>query len=110
MANGSKDTTRQAVLTDASEIIARDRNADYGDPEDNFRTIADLWNAYYERRAYSLDGTTSWFEPVDVAMMCGLIKVARIANSPGHRDSFVDLAGYAACGWEVADNAKEDAA
>lgn len=37
----------------------------------------------------------------DVAVMMALLKVARIAtgNSP---DSFVDLAGYAACAGEVA--------
>ena len=39
--------------------------------------------------------------PKDVAVMMGLLKVARIATG-SNPDSFVDLAGYAACAGEVA--------
>lgn len=41
----------------------------------------------------------------DVAAMMGLLKVARIATGSSP-DSFVDLAGYAACAGEIA--TKED--
>lgn len=41
----------------------------------------------------------------DVAAMMGLLKVARIATGSSP-DSFVDLAGYAACADEIA--TKED--
>lgn len=41
----------------------------------------------------------------DVAAMMGLLKVARIATG-FNPDSFVDLAGYAACAGEIA--TKED--
>jgi hypothetical protein len=34
--------------------------------------------------------------------MLGLLKIARLRANPTHRDSWVDLAGYAACGYEVA--------
>ena len=37
----------------------------------------------------------------DVATMMGLLKVARIATG-NKADSFVDLAGYAACAGEIA--------
>ncbi len=37
----------------------------------------------------------------DVAMMMALLKIARIKNGGGTGDSFVDLAGYAACGGEL---------
>lgn len=37
----------------------------------------------------------------DVAAMMGLLKVARIATG-NKADSFVDLAGYAACAGEIA--------
>jgi hypothetical protein len=36
----------------------------------------------------------------DVAAMLALLKIARLQQSPNHRDSWVDLAGYAACGAE----------
>lgn len=35
-------------------------------------------------------------------MMMALLKVARIRSGTGTEDSFVDLAGYAACGGEIA--------
>ena len=38
----------------------------------------------------------------DVAAMMALLKVARIRHSPDKRDSWCDLAGYAACGFDVA--------
>jgi hypothetical protein len=31
-----------------------------------------------------------------------LVKIARLANSPDHMDSWIDIAGYAACGGEIA--------
>ena len=42
-------------------------------------------------------------DATDVAMMMALLKIARIAGGAGTRDSFIDLAGYAACGGECAD-------
>lgn len=51
-----------------------------------------LWSAYY-----------GWkFSPVDVAMMMALLKIVRIKTGTETEDSFVDLAGYAACGGEIA--------
>lgn len=32
----------------------------------------------------------------------GLLKIARISENPQHMDSWCDLAGYAACGGEIA--------
>jgi hypothetical protein len=34
--------------------------------------------------------------------MMALMKIARLATNPAHEDSWVDLAGYAACGASVA--------
>jgi hypothetical protein len=63
----------------------------YGGPEKSFTTIAALWSAYL--------GIP--LKPHDVAAMQALVKLARIRGSRGeHRDSWVDLAGYAACGAE----------
>ncbi len=39
---------------------------------------------------------------VDVSMMMALLKIARIAGSQTADDSFIDIAGYAACGGEIA--------
>lgn len=84
--------SREEILQKAKECVCGQREQDYGRPEDNFKTIADLWNVYL-----GLENINS----VDVAMMMALLKIARIANGGGTGDSFVDLAGYAACGGEI---------
>lgn len=90
--------TRQRVLRDADRCVCGQREHDYGGPEDSFRTIANLWTAYMTGTC----GDFVEFSPVDVSVMLGLLKVARIANNPKHMDNWVDLAGYAACGGEIA--------
>lgn len=88
--------TKQEVLDTAKAAVA-DRGLNYGSPEDNFGRIALLWLTHLENR-YG-DGTLGWkLDAHDVAMMMVLMKVARLENDPGHMDSWVDIAGYAACG------------
>ena len=84
-------TGRQVVLDTARGLVLRDRNQDYGSPEDDFRRTAAMWSAY----------TGHQFTPHDVAVMMILIKVSRLSESPGKLDHWVDIAGYAACGGEV---------
>ena len=83
---------RQQLLDEAKKIIGSDRNLDYGRPENNFAVIAALWTAYKDVE----------FDAHDVAVMMVLLKVARIKTSPGKTDHWVDIAGYAGCGGEVA--------
>ena len=90
-------TTREKTLKKAAECVCGQREQDYGTPENNFRCIADLWGDY--------KGVE--FTPVDVAMMMALLKIARISCGGGTEDSFVDLAGYAACGAEIYATAEE---
>ena len=85
------NTIREVLLNKAIQCVCGDRERDYGTPEDNFNRIAGLWSAY---TGYTLSA-------VDVAMMMALLKIARIKGGGGTGDSFVDLAGYAACGGEI---------
>lgn len=85
--------TRKQVLRRAEECVCGQREDDYGKPEDNFETIARLWSAYLKDKHYIL--------PQDVAIMMCLLKIARI-KAGGTEDSYVDLAGYAACAGELA--------
>jgi len=97
-AGNDNRTPRQHLLEEAMRITHRDRNSNYGNPEDNFQTIADLWNGYWNCRVKSKGGAQFMqFNSADVAIMSMLIKVARLGNSQGHHDSAVDVAGYAAC-------------
>lgn len=91
--------TREGILDQAKKCVCGQREQDYGTPESNFQLISDLWNQYLfkEPGAKEIFG----IGPMDVAMMMALMKIARIRNGGGSGDSFVDLAGYAACGGEI---------
>ncbi len=83
---------REQTLKKAIETVTGHREEDYGSPEDSFDLIARLWGDYLNRRITA----------VDVSAMMGLLKIARIGTGRATEDSFVDLAGYAACGCEIA--------
>jgi hypothetical protein len=78
------------VLKEANAIIYGDREKTYGHPSKNLEAIATMWNAYL-RSANGRELT-----PQDVCVMMVLLKGARLANDPTHRDSVVDICGYAA--------------
>jgi len=85
---------RTEILTEAARLVSKDRAAQHGDVERGFATISRFWSAY----------TSHYISPADVAAMMALLKIARITNSPDHADNWLDLAGYAACGGELALN------
>lgn len=94
--------TREEILENAKKCVCGYREQDYGSPENNFARIATLWNAYLINSGKCYGLHINPIEPLDVAMMMALLKIARIQNGGGSGDSFVDLAGYAACGGEIA--------
>lgn len=95
---------RLDTLKAAAECVCGSREKDYGSPEDNFRTIASLWNSYLYGAGLMENPTPHvWkgLKPKDVAAMLALLKVARIAGDRPKPDNWIDLAGYAACGAEI---------
>ncbi len=88
---------RKQTLETATKCVCGERQDQYGSPEDNFARIAKLWSAYL--------GTD--VSPMDVTMMMALLKIARIKTGTATDDSFVDLAGYAACGAEIKEKLQE---
>lgn len=97
---------RKEILEAASSAVhAEDMDHDYGKPEDNFETIAELWNTYI---AASHDDWPS-LNARDVAAMMILLKIARVATST-KADHWVDIAGYAACGGEIDTGGEEETA
>jgi len=90
--NPNPVSLRRGLLERAANSVDGDRDMEYGGPEDSFNTIATIWNAMMGHE----------YTATDVAMMMAGLKLARLANTRGeHEDSWVDLAGYAACGYEV---------
>jgi len=84
--------TRKECLDAAAGCVLKDRQNQYGKPEDCFGMIARMWGAY-------LGVCVSAH---DVAAMMALLKIARFRHNPSHEDNAVDLAGYAACMVECA--------
>ena len=94
--------SRETAKALASEIekTFTERGSTYGSPEVNFTNIAAFWNAWIHSR---YPDTTVLLDAFDVAQMSSLIKKARLANSPGHRDSSLDDAVYALLGAGIGD-------
>ena len=84
--------TRKECLESAAKAVLTDRAREYGHPEDCFALIAALWSRY----------TGCDISAADVAAMMILLKLARVEGNPRHMDSWVDIAGSAACGAECA--------
>jgi hypothetical protein len=83
---------KESILTEAHNIIYGDREKTYGHPAKNLKTIASMWTAYMN----NMDDGNFTITAKDVAAMMMLVKVARFANDPTHRDNLVDVCGYAA--------------
>lgn len=81
---------RKEVLDQAAICVCGQRQEDYGKPEDNFSNIAKLWSAYKD-----VEFTTK-----DVALMMGLLKIARM-KAGTKLDSAVDACGYMAIAGEI---------
>ena len=86
---------RAAVLDDAKTAVCQDRNADYGEPIDNFGRWAGACSALGYRRPGGGE-----LKPHDMAVIAGLGKFCRTVESPEKADHWVDVAGYAATGYE----------
>lgn len=82
---------REEVLQKAGEIVNGARQEAYGNPEDCFTAIANLWGCYLDTH----------ISPADVAILMVLLKIARSRGRRDYADNYVDIAGYAACAGEL---------
>jgi hypothetical protein len=94
-----KEENPTEILDKAAEIVY-DRPDSHGEPEDSFKTIAEMWNGYL--RGGGIPDPN--IRPHDVANMMVLLKVARNAEGHYHEDNYVDIAGYAENGARLHDD------
>ena len=87
----ARKVTRGQVLDTAKEYVTKDRAADHGNMEDNFKTIGKYWSVHL---GINISAT-------DVAVMMTLLKIARIKSNPSHPDNWVGACGYMSCGGEI---------
>ncbi|MBZ9921812.1 DUF6378 domain-containing protein [Mesorhizobium sp. BR1-1-7] len=92
-----KTDVKAAIADDAKRIVSGARRSAYGKPEDNFERIAKFWQAFFENTGRPEANVTA----ADVSPLMRLMKEARLCETPDHRDSFVDLVGYALTGAEI---------
>ena len=86
--------TKNDILDKAKTIINGERQGTYGEAENSFAIIAQMWTAYLGKDLSSSD----------VANMMVLMKVARNANGVYKDDNWIDICGYAALGGEIQSN------
>ena len=97
---------RKECLKGAETCVTGQRQRDYGEVENNFSAIGLFWSVYLRNAHPELNMAINTIDAKDVAAMMALLKIARIASPTATEDSFVDLAGYAACGCEIATEKK----
>ena len=89
---------RALLLQEAQALVCGDRNNQYGEPGQDFTRTAELWTVLLAEKL----APGQYISPADVALLMCALKLSRLTWAPEKRDSWVDLAGYAACGWDVA--------
>jgi hypothetical protein len=83
---------RVEALREAARLINSERNIHYGPPSENFDRIAKIWSVVL--------GIEVSMEDVSMCMVA--MKMARYASKSGWQpDTWIDIAGYAGCGYEV---------
>ena len=84
----------QSVLTEAAALVSGQRQKDYGPPAENMAHVVAIFAAW----------TGVNLTPRQGAQFLMALKMARLQNSPHHRDSHVDLAGYTDILWQCAEH------
>jgi hypothetical protein len=85
--------TKTPILEEAHNLTNGQRQQDYGDKLQNFSQIAMGWQMVLAPKLQAGQVITA----DDVALGMMQVKIARLSKSPTHRDSIVDVAGYANC-------------
>lgn len=83
----------ETILETAGRLTSRDRNASYGHPLDDYTCTAALFAAILRHAGKLKDGAV--IEPELAQLMMIQVKASRLAQNLRHRDSLIDIAGYA---------------
>ena len=93
-------TPRVEMLREVELLVSQNRNIDYGEPVQNMARTAEILAAYMG------DRTGRSLEAQDVAVFGIILKLGRLAENPLHKDSVLDIAGYASILFECIEKEK----
>lgn len=83
---------RAEILSEANRLTHGPRDGVYGSPQLNHERIAAIWSVILGMEV----------TPAQAALCMAGLKIARLAASPDHVDSYVDGAAYMAIAGELA--------
>ena len=78
-------------LDTANELVDGDRQKEYGHPYYDFLRTGKIWEGIFGLPV----------SPEQVALCMIGVKISRLVNTPGHKDSQDDIAGYIKTYWMV---------
>jgi len=82
----------ELILEEAISLISKDRHDDHGPADKSFGRIAKLWSIILDTQV----------QPHQVAQCMIAVKLSRINHTSVNDDNWIDIAGYAALGGEIA--------
>jgi hypothetical protein len=82
---------RQKIMRAASNLMDGERAKDYGDALEMHRRIAAGWSEILGVNV----------RPHEAALCMAWLKIARLVETPGHEDSYVDLVAYGSLAGEI---------
>src|SRR5579875_3635144 len=77
------------VDDEAWRLVYGDRGQSYGNPTGDFGRTAQMWTALLDNKVE--------VNALDVAKLMVSLKLSRLVHKPTHRDSIIDIVGYALC-------------
>lgn len=93
---------REEILGSALALTTGPRARDYGDVLVNHARIAALWNVMLGPKLKVA------IQPHEVALCMGLVKNARLVQTPDHKDSYDDGVAYIAIAGELVERQKNE--
>jgi len=82
----------ESILEEAISLIGKDRHNDHGPADKSFERIAKFWSIILDTPV----------QPHQVAQCMIALKLSRINHTSVNDDNWIDIAGYAALGGEIA--------
>ena len=82
----------ESILEEAISLISNDRHNDHGAADKSFERIAKFWSLILDTPV----------KPHQVAQCMIALKLSRINHTSVNDDNWIDIAGYAALGGEIA--------